>query len=118
MRKLIAAAALLFLAACDPPFTEGTVHEKVYEPANTYVMVFPMTFPCGKNCVSTVMVPFIMHDDEDYVFNVLGHDKNGDLKMRRIYVTKEAFDAYNEGDWFVIEPPYGDEDTGNTKRRQ
>ena len=85
---------VMLLAGCSPvPLMDTKVLDKQYEPATQFVAVMPMVI--GN---TTIMIPYTIYDDEDYVLNVMGYTKENDRKCRRIYVSKEQYDAVRIGD--------------------
>lgn len=82
---------LFVLIGCSPPTLHDTfVQGKTYEPAVTFISVMPIMV--GK---SMMMIPYVIHDDEDFVLTVIGYTEDGDRKGRRLYVDKETFDSTN-----------------------
>jgi hypothetical protein len=60
-------------------------------------------------------VPYTMHDDEDWVLNVLGKDGDGDWRMRRFYVTQDYYNRVKVGDYFISHAGYKDDTHDRTK---
>ena len=103
MKKIILAMTLCAaLAGCfkPEPLFPGRVTEKVYEPASTWVQMLPIF--TGK---TTIFIPYVHHDDEDFVLNVLGQRPDGSMKMQRIYVTRADWERFKVGDRFGMSRP-------------
>ena len=86
-------AVLLLLGCSKPPLHNTRVLDKQYEPANSFTTLMPILI--GK---TTILMPYTIYDDEDFVLNVMGYTKDGDRKCRRLYVTRDTFDEVQIGD--------------------
>lgn len=87
----IAAALTLALAACSP-IDRGTITEKVVEPESTIITQQCVAYRDG---VCTTWIPQVIHDDEDYRFDLRNEDETG-----YVYVDRDTFDQYDEGDFY------------------
>lgn len=95
MRRLLAAPLVLLLAAlaaCSP-IHRGTIISKVIEPAST--MIIQQCAGYNSKGICTVWVPQVIHDDEDYRFNLRLEREEG-----YVYVDRATFDSYDEGDFY------------------
>ena len=107
--------AVLFFSSCQK-LKYGNVIEKWYEPENTYVMLMPMTMSSGKT-TTTVMIPYIIHDNEDWCIKVKGIGTKGDTITRTFYVDKIAYDTLDINKFICVDGGC-DEDENNTKVRK
>jgi hypothetical protein len=99
MRRALAAAvalAALLLVGCSA-IDRGTITAKVIEPATTIVQQVCAGYNAKGVC--SVWVPQVIHDDEDYRFDIRNEDETG-----FVYVSREAFDEYEVGDFFEAAP--------------
>ncbi len=100
---LIMLLTAFLLTSCEKPITEGEVVNKVYEPAQTYVIMYPMTVSSGKT-ITTIMVPMIVYDDEDWIIKIQKFDENKQKwRYRTIWVTSELYHSIAVGGWFLID---------------
>ena len=90
----------------------GNVIKKWYEPARTYMVFMPVM--CGK---STIIVPYIMYDDQDWCIQVEGVGTKNNLVKQTYYVPKAQFDSLAIGSFLCVDGVCT-EDTNNTKKRQ
>ena len=84
---------VLMIGCAKPPLMDTRVLDKTYEPANSTLIMMPMVV--GK---TTMFIPIMLHDDEDFVLNVMGYTESGDRKCRRIYVDRSRYESTNVGD--------------------
>lgn len=95
---------------------EGEVVAKWYEPAETRVMLMPMTTLMGKTTITT-MIPYTVYDGEDYCVKVKGTYHNKD-HTETWYVTEQKYNAINNGDWICIKDDCSHEDMTYRKVRK
>ena len=86
------------------------------EPENTYVSLIPMVISTGKT-TTTTLIPYIIHDSEDWCIKVTGIGVKGDTITRTYYVDKMAFDTLSVGKFICVDGDC-DDDENNTKVRQ
>ena len=82
---------VLFCSACTPQLKQGTVVNKAHEPERTYVSLMPIMIGCGKNCFTTMMIPYSVYDDEDFILTVKGITKEGKEITELWYVNEKLF---------------------------
>ncbi len=78
LRCLTVAFCALLAAGCGRQLTQGEIVAKRYEPAEDVMMFIPMAISCGKDCTTTMMIPYLVHYDESFVLTVKGkppHEK-------------------------------------------
>lgn len=114
--KFLLFTLLIFFCSCQKQ-KYGTVTEKWHEPERTYVTFFPMTMSSGKT-FRTIMVPFIVHDNEDWCIKVKGVTRKGNTTWRQYYVSSEAYDTLYVGSFICIDDNCKKEDWNNTKKRK
>lgn len=105
-------ATILLFTSCEN-MKYGNVIERWYEPSRKYVVVLPMVISTGKSS-STILIPYIMYDNEDWCVKVKGIGSKGDTITRTYYVDKIAFDTLSVGKFICIDGAC-DEDNNNTK---
>ena len=116
MKKLLLLFSVVLFLGCksQPKLDEGIVIHKRYEPARTFIFHTPVQV--GK---STILIPHIVYDNEDYVLTVTNSAPELKNVTNNIYVTKEFYDCYNEGDYWVRDQNHCyDEDFNNVKQKQ
>lgn len=100
-RRLLAlgavAALILGLVGCGSSIDRGVVTAKVVEPQTTTFIQQCAGYNSQGVCISWVAIPII--DDEDYRLDLVDGEATG-----YVYVTREAFDEYDVGDWFEGAP--------------
>lgn len=106
----------VFLFTSCQKMKYGNVVEKWYEPESHYMMLMPMTISTGKS-TTTIMIPYYIHDNEDWCIKVTGIGVKGDTITRTYYVDKIAFDTLSVGKFICVEGAC-DDDENNTKVRQ
>lgn len=94
LRVTITALALCLTMGCEEPLTEGTVTEKQYEPAHTFVALLPVTM--GN---STIMIPYTHYDDEDFILVVEG-ERDGKVIRQRLYVSGHIWNRLEVGEMY------------------
>jgi len=81
-----------------PPIRKGTISDKRYEPARTYLTYVATVVPDGKGGTTTIMVPKVVHDDADYVIQI-----NQGQESSKIYVTGSQFQNLEVGQTFDMD---------------
>lgn len=109
---------ILTFTACSNQLSEGEIISKRYEPERTFVMLVPMIYSCGNNCTSTMMIPYWVHDDEDYVITVSGYDKSGHQLTEEWFVDKQTYEAAETGRRNVFSSSYASRDDQHKKLRK
>lgn len=99
MRKFSILAAtvliLLFLCSYGKKISEGVIYEKEYKPAYSYTWV--QYIMSGK-----VLVPIFHREDVPNRWYVYIYQEEGAEKKTACWeVTKEEYDSYEVGDYFV-----------------
>lgn len=89
----IAAMLTVLLSGCGRELTEGEIIDKRHEPESTFVMLIPMAMSCGKNCTTTIFIPYVVHDDEDWILVVRGIDKDGEELTEDWYVSEKEYES-------------------------
>ena len=115
MKNIILICLVVMIAGCGRELTEGEVVGKYYEPDRTFVMLMPMAISCGQSCISTMMIPYIMYDDEDYVLIISGRDRNGNLITEEWYVDKDTYEKAETGRREVFESSGASRDDDHEK---
>lgn len=105
IKKLITHSLCILLASvlfsCNH-LEEGEVVGKHYEPYNEYIMMMPITISTGKT-TSTMMIPYFIQDNEDFVLHVKGEYK-GKERIEEVYVSKACYTQMQNGDrWYKTE---------------
>ena len=90
----------------------GNITEKWYEPKTTYTMFMPLSMN-----KTIMLVPYLIHDNEDWCIKVKGIGEEGDTVVRTYYVTEQAYDTLNVGKFICIDGAC-DEDNNNEKTRK
>ena len=106
----------VFLFTSCQKMKYGNVVEKWHEPGSHYMMLMPMTISTGKS-TTTMMIPYYIHDNEDWCIKVTGIGVKGDTITRTYYVDKMAFDTLSVGKFICVDGAC-DDDENNTKVRQ
>lgn len=78
-------------SACTPQLEKGTIVNKSYEPENTFISLMPIMIGCGKNCFTTMMIPYSVYDDEDFILTVKGVTDEGKEITELWYVNEKIF---------------------------
>jgi hypothetical protein len=105
----------LFLLTSCQKMKCGNVVEKWHEPERIYIKFMPLTISNGK-FITTTMVPYRIHDNEDWCVKVTSIDVNGDTITKKYYVDEIAYDTLPVGK-FICLGGASDEDTNNQKVR-
>lgn len=95
-QKLAVIVAMAFLLVGCSPISAGTITNKVYEPAYSY-----MTQQCSyynSKGVCTVWVPIQHHVSEKFKFDL--ENDNGDTGW--VYVHQTEYDRYQIGDYYGV----------------
>lgn len=92
---LAAVAAALLLTGCSS-IDRGMITAKVIEPESTTIIQQCIVYTKG---VCSSWMPQVIHDDEDYRFDLLLEDETG-----FVYVTRDVFDEHGVGDFFEGAP--------------
>jgi len=90
---VLAVAFSALLAGCGRQLTEGEIVSKHHEPAQDIMMFIPIAMSCGQNCTTTMMIPYWVHDDEDWILTVTGQDEKGRTLTEDWYVTEQEYNA-------------------------
>jgi hypothetical protein len=80
-----------------PKLDEGRVVGMRYEPANTQVMMMPVVISNGRT-TTTMIVPYYIYDDEDWVLTVTGTLENGKQRTEDWYISRSAYESLEIGD--------------------
>lgn len=115
MKALILFIIVFILYSCQD-LKYGNVIAMEHEPDNTFFMIMPLTISTGKS-TSIMMIPYWIHDSEDWVVKVRGIGTKGDTITRTLYVDKASYDTLSIGKFICIDGMC-DEDENNTKERQ
>jgi hypothetical protein len=105
----------LTLISCNH-LTEGDIVSKNIEAERSYTSILPLYIQSGK-VRTMIMVPYIIHDDEDYVVQITG-DYKGEKRTETLYLTKEKYQCVVVGGHLTIDGNCSTSDNGNTKDRQ
>lgn len=115
MKNIIFLFICLILISCNK-LEEGTIIEKKYEPARTYVMLMPMIIFTGKS-TTTIMIPYVIYDNEDFIIKVKGYDNEGKYREENFYISKIEYDKLNVGQYICVKGKCT-EDNNNKKVRK
>jgi hypothetical protein len=105
----------LCLSSCNK-LEEGDVIEKWYEPTRTYATVMPILISNGKT-TSTIMVPHMVTDYEDWVIKIRGK-YNGEDRIETIYVGQKQYECLSVGSHLKLSEDCSTHDDNNQKVRQ
>ena len=106
---------VVFLQSCNK-LEKGTVVNKHYEPERTYLQMMPIVISNGKT-TTTMLIPYYITDNEDYVLHVKGYYKGEEIK-EEVYVTKECYNSLQNGDLWLKTDDCSFSDINNDKRRK
>ena len=81
-----------------PPIRKGTISDKRFEPARTYLTYVATVVPDGNGGTTTIMVPKVVHDDADYVIQI-----NQGQESSKVYVTGAQFQSLAVGQTFDMD---------------
>lgn len=110
MKRLLF-ALLICMTSCNH-LTEGKIIGKHYEPSRTYTQYHHIY--TGR---VFIMVPYIIHDDEDWVITIEG-DYEGEKRQETIYVSESYYDNHSIGDMWCKDGDCSYSDENNTKKRK
>jgi hypothetical protein len=102
MKQLTILLLLLITYSCKPPITEGIIIDKYYEPNHTYITVLPIVTTNGKT-TSTIMIPYVIYDNEDYCVKVRGINIDNDTIINTLYLSKSQYDTLNINEFICID---------------
>lgn len=91
MAAMVAASALL-LTACSA-ISSGTITEKTYHEAYSYITMQCTAYNTNGTCMVTV--PITQYVDESFSFSIIDGKDTG-----WVYVTETEYHAYEVGDWY------------------
>lgn len=111
MKTTLSILAIILLASCNH-LEKGTVLKKHYEPEHSYVSFIPIM--TGK---TTILVPYIVTDNEDYVLTIEGF-YNKEVVHETVYVSKQCYESLNSGDLWVKDQYCSFTDNNNSKVEQ
>lgn len=114
--NLILFVLLIFAFQSCQKLKYGNVVERWHEPENSYMIFMPITTSNGKT-TTTTMVPYYVHDSEDWCIKVTGIGTKGDTITRKYYVSQAAYDTLTIGKFICVDGACND-DTNNTKERK
>jgi hypothetical protein len=92
------------------------VIDKHYEPKRTSLRMIPMVRSNGKT-TTTILLPYYITDNEDYVLHVKGSYKGEEIK-EKVYVTKECYNSLQNGDLWLKTENCSFRDINNERRRK
>lgn len=117
MKRILISASIIIIAlsSCQK-MKYGNVVERWHEPPRTYIQLMPMVICSGKTS-TTVLIPYEMHDNEDWCIKVTGIGVKGDTITRTYYLTPESYDTMFVGKFVCIDGACND-DNNNTKSRK
>jgi hypothetical protein len=107
---------ILFSVLCLPScnkLKEGDVVAKWYEPKTTRISLMPMITSSG----STIMIPYLMTDNEDYVVKIKAIYKDEE-RIETIYVSQKQYECLSVGSHFKLTEDCSTSDDNNQKERQ
>ncbi len=110
----IVLACVLF-TSCNH-LEEGEVIGRHYEPTTQNIMILPLIMSNGKT-KTTMMIPYLVTDYEDYVLHVKGLYK-GEEVIEQVYVTKECYNNLQNGGTWYKDDNCSFSDDNNTKERR
>lgn len=83
--------ALVVISSSCSTVKEGVITAKRHEQADSRV---------GAIYTGKMVIPTIIHDDEDWVITIEGMNKRGDIKSKSYYVPQFLYDTVSIGDYF------------------
>jgi hypothetical protein len=110
MKTIILLIIISLLMACNH-LKQGKIVNKHYEPTRTYTMLMPTVI--GK---TTILIPYIMHDDEDWVLTVEGV-YDGEMRTENVYVSPQCY-RQNIVEYWTKDQDCSYTDDNNTKIKQ
>lgn len=99
MKKLVILLTALAMTSC---IKEGVIVEKAYEIETEYVTFLPIAMYNGKT-TTTVFIPYLIHDNEDFVIKIKGVNKRGKVRYSTLYINKDQLDTLMIGDYLCID---------------
>ena len=95
---------------------EGTVVNKHYEPMEQNLVMMPLIISNGKT-TTTMMIPYFVTDNEDYVLHIKGIYK-GEEVIEQVYTSKECYEQMQNGDKWKKTQYCSFSDDNNQKERR
>lgn len=95
---------------------EGTVVNKHYEPTEQNLVIMPLIMSNGKT-TTTMMIPYFVTDNEDYVLHIKGIYK-GEEVIEQVYTSKECYEQMQNGDKWTKTQYCSFSDNNNQKERR
>lgn len=95
-----------------PPIRKGTISDKRFEPARTYLTYVSTIVPDGNGGTTTILVPKVVHDDADYVIQI-----NAGEEHSKVYVTANQFKGLKVGQTFDMDTMGGNRFDDHDSRR-
>ena len=89
-----------------------------HEPESTDLVMMPMIMSNGRGGTTTTMMPYWIHDDEDWVVVIENADDSGKLVRRTLYVTEDTFAELEPGYWFTVDGATCEDRDPDTKTRK
>ena len=111
MKKLVLIFIIIISVSCQK-LKYGNVVEKWHEPYRQYLMFMPIS--TGK---TTMMIPYFIHDNEDWCIRVQGVTAKGKIITRKYYLDKLTYDKMMVGKTVCVDGEC-DDDTNNIKVRK
>ena len=105
----------LTLLSCGTPQHAGTIIEKWYEPREENLVLLPICMANGKS-VTTVLVPYLVTDNEDFCIKIKEMTKKGKERSHVIYLNKDTYDTISIGQYYCSTGEC--DDNNNTKVEQ
>ena len=113
--RILSFCVFLAIAACTKGPTAGVVEAKRYEPPSNFIMLMPIVISNGKT-TSTIFIPYVFYDDEDFVVTIGGPNSKGEYDTKRYYVDKATYNELSVGDYF--EASSHDDEDNHVKLRK
>lgn len=95
---------------------EGTVVNKHYEPMEKDLVVMPLIMSNGET-TTTMMIPYLVTDNEDYVLHIKGIYKGEEI-IEQVYTSKECYENMQNGDSWTKTKYCSFSDNNNQKERR
>lgn len=105
----------VILTGCNR-LEEGVVVDKHYEPTEQIVTILPLVMSTGTS-VTTIMMPYTMIDNEDYVLHIKGVYKGKEV-VEQVYTSKECYEQMRVGDRWTKTQYCSFSDNNNVKERR
>ncbi len=112
MKNILKIFVIILLFGCQK-IESGRILSKWNEPERHYTMLIPVS--TGK---TMVLIPYYVHDNEDFLIKVQGISDKGDTITKTFYVSKNRYDTISIGDFICIDGNCNDVDNNNTKERK